>query len=244
MEHSIEARPFFSLSRAFLTAFFLYVMDFLFIIMEGLRTPQESQHGDAVMEATVRVRNGSVLGKGSILKNRTSSHIQIHGAPNVYKHGNSTIAGAKEVLAYLKAKPKIGGSLAQKVILTDLSEEAATVLVGSNFFYIVKNNDPANKSVLYHRILGEHSLQICEDTCRKCNAGLKGWRPVEREALASDVLMQYNIVKTRFGGVGYAMGNYLYLNLMQEAKLTSKDFTKHCLVADVHLSLSESKLTF
>ena len=58
---------------------------------EGLRTPQESQHGDAVMEATVRVRNGSVLGKGSILKmyffpgQRTSSHIQIHGAPNVYK---------------------------------------------------------------------------------------------------------------------------------------------------------------
>lgn len=58
---------------------------------EELRTPHESQHGDAVMEATVRVRNGSVLGKGSILKmyffpgQRTSSHIQIQGAPHVYK---------------------------------------------------------------------------------------------------------------------------------------------------------------
>lgn len=43
------------------------------------------------MEAIVRARNGSVLGKGSILKmyffpgQRTSSHIQIHGAPHVYK---------------------------------------------------------------------------------------------------------------------------------------------------------------
>lgn len=43
------------------------------------------------MEAIVKDRNGSVLGKGSILKmyffpgQRTSSHIQIHGAPNVFK---------------------------------------------------------------------------------------------------------------------------------------------------------------
>ena len=56
-----------------------------------MREPQESQHGDAVMEAIVKARNGSVLGKGSILKmyffpgQRTSSHIQIHGAPHVYK---------------------------------------------------------------------------------------------------------------------------------------------------------------
>uniref|UniRef100_A0A6N2L7X7 Tyrosine specific protein phosphatases domain-containing protein n=2 Tax=Salix viminalis TaxID=40686 RepID=A0A6N2L7X7_SALVM len=118
-----------------------------FTIPEGLRTPQESQHGDAVMEATVRVRNGSVLGKGSILKmyffpgQRTSSHIQIHGAPNVYKvdgypvysMATPTIAGAKEVLAYLKAKPKIEGSLAQKVILTDLREEAAVYIDGTPF---------------------------------------------------------------------------------------------------------------
>lgn len=43
------------------------------------------------MEAIVKARNGSVLGKGSILKmyffpgQRTSSHIQIHGAPHVFK---------------------------------------------------------------------------------------------------------------------------------------------------------------
>ncbi|XAR63977.1 hypothetical protein NMG60_11024153 [Bertholletia excelsa] len=60
-------------------------------VPEELRAPQESQHGDAVMEAIVKARNGSVLGKGSILKmyffpgQRTSSNIQIHGAPHVYK---------------------------------------------------------------------------------------------------------------------------------------------------------------
>lgn len=46
------------------------------------------------MEAIVKDRNGSVLGTGCILKmyffpgQRTSSHIQIHGAPNVYKVPN------------------------------------------------------------------------------------------------------------------------------------------------------------
>ncbi|KAJ1425575.1 Protein-tyrosine phosphatase-like [Sesbania bispinosa] len=62
-----------------------------FTVPEELRAPQESQHGDAVMEAVVKARSGSVLGKGSILKmyffpgQRTSSHIQIPGAPHVYK---------------------------------------------------------------------------------------------------------------------------------------------------------------
>lgn len=66
-------------------------MCYVFLIQEELRAPHESQHGDAVMEAIVKDRNGSVLGKGSILKmyffpgQRTSSHIQIHGAPHVYK---------------------------------------------------------------------------------------------------------------------------------------------------------------
>ncbi|XP_045799188.1 uncharacterized protein LOC123893293 isoform X3 [Trifolium pratense] len=39
-----------------------------FTVPEELRAPQESQHGDAVMEAFVKGRSGSVLGKGSILK--------------------------------------------------------------------------------------------------------------------------------------------------------------------------------
>ncbi|XP_061366227.1 glucose-1-phosphate adenylyltransferase large subunit 2, chloroplastic-like [Gastrolobium bilobum] len=108
-----------------------------FTIPEELREPQESQHGDAVMEAIVKARNGSVLGKGSILKmyffpgQRTSSHIQIHGAPHVYKvdeypvycMATPTISGAKEMLSYLDAKPKPAFT-AQKVILTDLREEA------------------------------------------------------------------------------------------------------------------------
>lgn len=63
----------------------------MFLLQEELRAPHESQHGDAVMEAIVKSRNGSVLGKGSILKmcffpgQKTSSYIQIRGAPNVFK---------------------------------------------------------------------------------------------------------------------------------------------------------------
>ncbi|KAK1558965.1 hypothetical protein Q3G72_008813 [Acer saccharum] len=116
-----------------------------FTVPEELRAPQETQHGDAVMEAIVKTRNGSVLGNGSILKmyffpgQRTSSHIQIHGAPHVYEvdgypvysMATPTIAGAKEMLAYLGAKPKAEG--AQKVILTDLREEAVVYINGTPF---------------------------------------------------------------------------------------------------------------
>lgn len=62
-----------------------------FGMQEALRVPEESKHGDAVMEAIVKARNGSVLGKGSILKmyffpgQKTSSHVQIDGASHVYK---------------------------------------------------------------------------------------------------------------------------------------------------------------
>ncbi|OAY62029.1 paladin isoform X1 [Manihot esculenta] len=118
-----------------------------FTIPEELRAPQDSQHGDAVMEATIKARNGSVLGTGSILKmyffpgQRTSSHIQIHGAPHVYKvdgypvysMATPTITGAKEMLAYLGAKPKVEGSFAHKVILTDLREEAVVYINGTPF---------------------------------------------------------------------------------------------------------------
>ncbi|XP_043804477.1 paladin isoform X2 [Manihot esculenta] len=120
---------------------------FVFNCQEELRAPQDSQHGDAVMEATIKARNGSVLGTGSILKmyffpgQRTSSHIQIHGAPHVYKvdgypvysMATPTITGAKEMLAYLGAKPKVEGSFAHKVILTDLREEAVVYINGTPF---------------------------------------------------------------------------------------------------------------
>ncbi|CAM8986438.1 unnamed protein product [Rhodiola kirilowii] len=118
-----------------------------FTIPEELRTPYDSQHGDAVMEAIVKERNGSVLGKGSILKmyffpgQKTSSSIRIHGAPHVYKvdeypvfsMATPTAAGAKEVLAYLGAKPNSDGQVSQKVILTDLREEAVVYIHGTPF---------------------------------------------------------------------------------------------------------------
>jgi hypothetical protein len=44
-----------------------------------------------------------------------------------------TIAGAKEMLAYLGAKPKAEGSVAHKVILTDLREEAVVYINGTPF---------------------------------------------------------------------------------------------------------------
>lgn len=56
------------------------------------RTHAECHNGDAVMEAIVKARNGSILGKHSILKmyffpgqKKTSSYIDIPGAPHVYK---------------------------------------------------------------------------------------------------------------------------------------------------------------
>ncbi|KAI9087238.1 hypothetical protein K1719_030873 [Acacia pycnantha] len=118
-----------------------------FSVPEELRVPEKSQHGDIVMEEVVKTRNGSVLGKGSILKlyffpgQRTSSHMQIHGAPHVYKvdeypvysMATPTISGAKEILAYLGAKPKADASVAQKVILIDLREEAVVYVSGTPF---------------------------------------------------------------------------------------------------------------
>ncbi|KAK7392157.1 hypothetical protein VNO78_20587 [Psophocarpus tetragonolobus] len=125
-----------------------------FTVPEELRAPQESQHGDAVMEAFVNTRSGSVLGKGYILKmyffpgQRTSSHIQIQGAPHVYKvdeypvysMATPTISGAKEMLSYLGAKPKANVSSTQKVILTDLREEAVVYIKGTPFVLRELNN--------------------------------------------------------------------------------------------------------
>nr|XP_027099730.1 paladin-like isoform X1 [Coffea arabica] len=125
-----------------------------FTVPEELRAPHESQHGDAVMEAIVKDRNGSVLGKGSILKmyffpgQKTSSHIQIHGAPHVYQvdgypvysMATPTIAGAKGMLAYLGAKPDPTGSTPQKVNVTDLREEAVVYINGTPFVLRELNN--------------------------------------------------------------------------------------------------------
>ncbi|KAL3652986.1 hypothetical protein CASFOL_002667 [Castilleja foliolosa] len=129
-----------------------------FTIPEELRAPHETQHGDAVMEAIVKDRSGSVLGKGSILKmyffpgQRTSSQIQIHGAPHVYKvdgypvysMATPTIAGAEEMLAYLGAKPIAEKSGApHRVVLTDLREEAV-VYINNTPFVLRELNKPVD----------------------------------------------------------------------------------------------------
>lgn len=128
-----------------------------FTVPEELRAPHDSQNGDAVMEAIVKARNGSVLGKGFILKvyffpgQRTSSHIQIDGAPHVYKvegypafsMATPTISGAKEMLAYLGSKPIAEGIAAQKVIVTDLIEEAV-VYINSIPFVLRELNKPVD----------------------------------------------------------------------------------------------------
>ncbi|KAL7112367.1 hypothetical protein ACP275_04G000100 [Erythranthe tilingii] len=128
-----------------------------FTVPEELRAPHESQHGDAVMEAIVKDRNGSVLGKGSILKmyffpgQRTSSHIPIHGAPHVYKvdgypvysMATPTIVGAEEMLAYLGAKPTAEGNASKKVVVTDLREEAV-VYINNTPFVLRELNKPVD----------------------------------------------------------------------------------------------------
>lgn len=125
-----------------------------FTVPEELRAPHESRHGDAVMDAIVKSRNGSVLGKGFILKmyffpgQRTSSHIQIHGAPHVYKvdgfpvysMATPTIAGAREMLKYLGVTPITKGSMGHKVIITDLREEAVVYIDGTPFVLRELNN--------------------------------------------------------------------------------------------------------
>ncbi|EPS73348.1 hypothetical protein M569_01409, partial [Genlisea aurea] len=117
-------------------------------VPEELRAPHESQHGDAVMEAAINNRNGSVLGKGSILKmyffpgQKTSSHVQIPGAPHVHKvdgypvysMATPTVAGAKEMISFLGGMlTSEGGGAAEKVVLTDLREEAVVYINGIPF---------------------------------------------------------------------------------------------------------------
>jgi hypothetical protein len=89
------------------------------------KTPGEYNQADAVMEAVVKARNGSVLGKHTILKmyffpgqKTTSDHMPIHGAPHVCKvegfpvhsMATPTIGGARAVLTHLKAEPSFGVS--------------------------------------------------------------------------------------------------------------------------------------
>ncbi|KAL6009023.1 hypothetical protein ACLOJK_022250 [Asimina triloba] len=58
--------------------------------------------------------------------------MKVNGYP-VYSMATPTIDGAKEMLAYLGAHSTAGGSFAQKVILTDLREEAVVYINGTPF---------------------------------------------------------------------------------------------------------------
>ncbi|KAF3794398.1 Paladin protein [Nymphaea thermarum] len=150
-----------------------------FNIPVELRTPHESDHGDAVMEALVNTRSGSVLGKGSILKmyfypgQRTSSCMQIPGAPHVYKvdaypvysMATPTIAGAKELLKLLGAKSIGPGRTGKKVVVTDLREEAVVYINGVPF--VLRELDQAVDTLKHVGITGpvvEHmEVRLKED---------------------------------------------------------------------------------
>lgn len=107
----------------------------------------EFNEGDAVMEAVVKARNGSVLVKQSILKmyffpgqKTTSSYVNIDGAPHVckvdhvpvYSSATPTVEGAKAVLAHLNAGPSTPRDLCNAVV-TDLREEAVVYIHGNPF---------------------------------------------------------------------------------------------------------------
>ncbi|KAK3150056.1 hypothetical protein QOZ80_3AG0227260 [Eleusine coracana subsp. coracana] len=117
-----------------------------FTVPEPKVTYPPSQ-GDLTMETIVKARNGSVLGKGSILKmyffpgQRRSSNVNFRGAPHVFKvdgypvysMATPTIDGASDVLSYLGSKDTLERSIAQKVIVTDLREEVVVYIKGTPF---------------------------------------------------------------------------------------------------------------
>ncbi|KAL2634189.1 hypothetical protein R1flu_005668 [Riccia fluitans] len=118
----------------------------VFTITEDYKTSENSEGGD-VMEAIVKSRIGSVLGKRAILKmyffpgQKTSSdHLQIPGAPHVVKvegvnvHSLATpsVDGAKALLSYLKSHSK-AESAVRKAVVTDLREEVVVYIHGNPF---------------------------------------------------------------------------------------------------------------
>jgi protein-tyrosine phosphatase len=106
----------------------------------------ENDQEDSVMEAVVKSRTGSILGKHSILKmyffpgqKTTSDHVPIVGAPHVCKvegfpvhsMATPTIDGAKAVLSHLFATPAC--QMQRKAVVTDLREEVVVYVHGNPF---------------------------------------------------------------------------------------------------------------
>ncbi|KAM0939392.1 putative protein-tyrosine phosphatase [Dioscorea sansibarensis] len=150
-----------------------------FSLPEESKVLYEPQQGDGVMEAIVKARNGSVLGKGSILKmyffpgQKTSSCIKFPGAPHfhkvdgypVYSMATATVDGAREILAYLGAKRTTSEEVTQKVIITDLREEAVVYISGTP--YVLRELDQPVDALKHVGITGpmvEHmELRMKED---------------------------------------------------------------------------------
>ncbi|KQK14315.1 paladin [Brachypodium distachyon] len=118
-----------------------------FTVPDEPKATCQPPQGDVTMEAIVKARNGSVLGKGSILKmyffpgQRRSSSMNFRGAPHVikvdgypvYSMATPTVDGARDVLSYLGSKDTTGRSIAQKVVVTDIREEVVVYIKGTPF---------------------------------------------------------------------------------------------------------------
>uniref|UniRef100_A0A7I4E3I3 Paladin n=1 Tax=Physcomitrium patens TaxID=3218 RepID=A0A7I4E3I3_PHYPA len=136
------------------------------------KTHGENNLEDSVMEAVVKSRNGSILGKHSILKmyffpgqKTTSDHVPITGAPHVCKvegfpvhsMATPTIEGAKGVLSHLLAEPSCG--MQRKAVVTDLREEVVVYIHG-NPFVLREVEQPA--STLKHVGVKGHVVEQME----------------------------------------------------------------------------------
>uniref|UniRef100_A0ACD5X113 Uncharacterized protein n=1 Tax=Avena sativa TaxID=4498 RepID=A0ACD5X113_AVESA len=118
-----------------------------FTVPDEPKATCQPPQGDVTMEAIVKARSGSVLGKGSILKmyffpgQRRSSSMNFRGTPHVikvdgypvYSMATPTVDGAREVLSYLSSKDTNGISIAQKVVVTDIREEVVVYIKGTPF---------------------------------------------------------------------------------------------------------------
>ncbi|XVE77374.1 hypothetical protein DITRI_Ditri13aG0057200 [Diplodiscus trichospermus] len=177
-----------------------------FTVPEELRAPHESQHGDAVMESIVKTRNGSVLGKGSILKmyffpgQRTSSHIQIHGAPHVFKVEHMEARLKEDILSEVRQSG--GRMLLHREEYSPSSNHSSVVGYWENIF-----GDDVKTPAEVYAALKDEGYNI---TYRRIPLTR------EREALVSDVDEIQNcqdgssgcylyVSHTGFGGVAYAM---------------------------------------
>lgn len=91
---------------------------------------------------------------------------KVDGYP-VYSMATPTIAGAEEMLAYLGAKPTAEGSSPQKVVLTDLREEAV-VYINNTPFVLRELNKPVD-TLKHIGITGQVVCSHCQKLFTKKN---------------------------------------------------------------------------